>query len=521
MNTNISFNEIQQKSETLIEVIKNQKDQVSANQKGASQKVQQQGHTFKTALSEKITAKTVEIVQKEFLEMTKDFSQNLESKTSSEIQKYYELSGNIITLTKEILAARKGHDKPPSKLQLLAAKVFCSIPFVKIFYKETSAVSDLEKSLAGLKEQVGKLDSTNRILINDCGCSEELSAEIQTLGDPVKRMIDRINQLRTHSTDQSQLKEAVDTLKSYVNRLKDSQKELNLSLHSAASYVALGEVFHNETMPHLASKNILEAKQAEIEGEFQFQVEERRKGGSLYVNQFSKDIPRANTFKRSDPILQIKDPSPFPSKSTRDLSLDEERNRKLSEADSAINQLIIEGDQDWQAPLQLAVTQSSLNQAFASAKVQLAQDGVDVTWKDLENDKDYYLITGLSDELPPAEIEIIRNPETKQIDRVNVSVQGSLNFYKGADSSDENKQIVLKDAVRASLSYTIELNKERLPVISDFKCNLESKILPLPATKESEVYSTPSTSKAVDSNLLIKNRRLSSNFDTRPPNRRQ
>jgi hypothetical protein len=318
----------------------------------------------------------------------------------------------------------------------------------------------------------------------DSPLSDQLLSQL--LSDQVKKI-------------EEQMGEANHELKNYVADIQDTEKNLGLSFERAAKYVHLKADFF-EHMSNVfnpsddANKKVYPALITSIiEGTFNDHLDAYDKLGankSVIIEQFAKDIPRGAKFKRIDLTNNINDTEALPASHS---------SKKISDAAYAIAGLIVpKKDEDWILPLQLAVTQTNLNGAFFQPKALLADLGSQVTWQ--VDQKDYAIVPKFSREgghegkLPPVTLEIVRNPDGA-IEKVNVTVEGGLDLVKrkvgdntalnnSVSLKDEDDKMIVKEAMRVKLKYTLELNENNRPVVKDMKCSAETKMPAIGSSQE-------------------------------------
>ncbi len=187
------------------------------------------------------------------------------------------------------------------------------------------------------------------------------------------------------------------------------------------------------------------------------------------VPQFANDLQRGIAFLRKDSYLQIDDHHPQPS-----YQLNGETRVKAGV--QALQDLFqTEQDERWETALQLVANQTSLNNIFDAAIVKFNLDTGDVSWPDpTSEDKNFKLIAKFSQNLPPVHLEFIRNAETHAIEKVKVEVTGSLDIRREWQEQKGGEKIILANAVTGKLNYTVTLDRQNHPIISDLHSSLES-----------------------------------------------
>jgi hypothetical protein len=192
-----------------------------------------------------------------------------------------------------------------------------------------------------------------------------------------------------------------------------------------------------------------------------------------YIEIFQKDMERDLTFCRKDEGLNIDDqkkPQPLePFKGTE----------KLKRGIELIEGLVKdEPDSSWFFALQLAINQTSLTSFFGRVMSAFNLEAVEkknLRWTDL-NGESYAIKACFSDnKSPPINITIERNKQTQQIEKVNVEVEGCLDIVSYKTSGSDDLHVLVPQAIHGKLNYSITLDDNRRPVISDLNYLLEEK----------------------------------------------
>lgn len=427
--------------------------------------------------------------------------------THENVKNFTALGSSIATYTDKMIEARQTkRDQPLKKivrgvalvLSALASLALIGIPFFILLRqgnkKFESEMNKLKANVQAMRQEIQdlrnkKFELDKKILMTEFGYEPALADQLLKLEDDIPELIDRIHELKAQiegmQKDDEKLpdlvkrfEEAKEELKSYLKDIQGNEKALGISFEKAAKYVHLKKAFHDIEIPFLNGKAYAGIVQNVINGIFNDQLEtffnipqEKR---PAVMEQFAKDMPRKNTFLRSDKNLGIHDQAAHPTPVSK---------AKISDAAIAIAQLIkTEKDQDWIPVLQLAVSQTNLNGAFLRPRVELTELGSKVTWD--EEGKDDRVMPEFPDQLPPVQLEIIRDKDGS-IQQVKVLVEGSLNLVKRDvsrgredpqnDRLMEKEQVIVEGAVKTSLSYTLTLEDNR-PVINDFKCENTTNI---------------------------------------------
>lgn len=196
-----------------------------------------------------------------------------------------------------------------------------------------------------------------------------------------------------------------------------------------------------------------------------------------YVTQFKKDVKRGSVaFLRKDDYLKIEDERPHPF-----YPLGEVGDKVVEEGAEALKALFKPGtgDERWEKALQLAVSQISLLRVFSAPQGRFNNESAtnDVRWKNPEDEISYTLKAEFSHNLPPFELEIIRDPKTNAIKEVKVKVEGTLDIVRKSDEFEPTSEIVAAKAITGKLTYSLTLDDNNHPVISDLHSSLETSVV--------------------------------------------
>lgn len=191
-----------------------------------------------------------------------------------------------------------------------------------------------------------------------------------------------------------------------------------------------------------------------------------------YVDLFKKDMERGVTFVIRDSTSSENDD--FKPQPSNELSQDE----KFATGTKVLQNLLSnESDKKWEKVLQLVATQTSLNNLFDGPMMMFNATAASSAWIG-ENGGYHVLRAAFPDALPPIYLEIIRNETTKEIEALNVRVEGSLDIisYNSSISINADKKIRQEEAIQGSLTYRVTLDENDRPIISDLHSNLETNI---------------------------------------------
>lgn len=184
---------------------------------------------------------------------------------------------------------------------------------------------------------------------------------------------------------------------------------------------------------------------------------------SDYTEQFYKDMNRGEAFIRKDKLLGIEDNTPMPSEEIKG-------KERIKEGKNLIQKMTErEKDKPWELILQSVVTQTSLNNIFDGAIMLFNIEGG--LWS--VNRNDYSLKAVFSEHHPPIILNIIRNPETKEIEQVNVEVKGDLNIIRYMTNTNQNLDTVFPGAIKGELKYSITLDENKKPIFNITHVKLE------------------------------------------------
>lgn len=451
-------------------------------------------------------ANIVQISQNKFTALKKTLEEHSSKQkylTEEEIDNFSRISNAIAYHTEKLITAREKKGTPSKVMRVIAPILFILslglIDLQKEHEKFDQEISTLRKGTDDIRQGIKDAQIKKRLfdytlLTRDIGVSSEIANQILDLknDDTMIQLIEKIHRLKAQTSELKEkfqnlsnpLAESINELKFYIDSIQKNIKDFGLNIDQAASYAHLTQSINKTTIPFINSDDYKNQIQHSISSIFSNQLTDYYsilpKKKPALMGQFEKDIPRGNTFKRKDTFRKIDDPTPIPPLGAK---------KKLSDASKAIMDLIVDPEEEgpWINILQLAVSQTSLNATFMKPKIDLAQLAVNVTWT--EETKEYVLTAEFSEgKPPPTLIEMIRN-DNGIIEKVNVSIEGSLDLVKKeTTSSDEienetlsekaSQSFCIKGAIQSKLNYTITLDKSKNPIISDVKCFSETNIAP-------------------------------------------
>ncbi len=209
-------------------------------------------------------------------------------------------------------------------------------------------------------------------------------------------------------------------------------------------------------------------RQEQLQQQLQKDLKESELG--KIAPQFKKDMNRGVSFQRKDETLKIKDSLVQPS-----LKLAGER--RIKQGQALLKRLLkSEQDKKWEQVLQLVASQTSLNTLFDQIILFFNLDAgmnSDLHWEDQGNS--YALKTAFSEQLPPIEIEVIRNAQ-KNIEKIKVRVKGALDIGYYNTRNGEIIEAVAPKAIKGELEYEVTLVEDHSPVVSGLKTRLEANL---------------------------------------------
>lgn len=193
------------------------------------------------------------------------------------------------------------------------------------------------------------------------------------------------------------------------------------------------------------------------------------------IGQFKADVKRGQAMLREDPYFGILDLNAVPSPlSIKQNELDPESLVLIGS--NAIEELCHpknEHNQLFIPLIQMAASQTSLNAIFMM-KGMLLEPGSKYTF---ENGTDRFNWTPeLSDGSRLIKIQVIRNPDTHDIEKIRVKVQGGIDIIEQqmTNATDDHvNPIVAKDVITGELIYDIGVDEKGNPLLTNFSLNYE------------------------------------------------
>lgn len=196
-------------------------------------------------------------------------------------------------------------------------------------------------------------------------------------------------------------------------------------------------------------------------------------GGNLF--SFVGDFERSEAFERKDEKLNIDDKVPQPpyhkNRESKGLTkeqlliqqteMDEERAARPVIGAALLDELLKyeEGSLIWKPILQTAVGQFNHYRVHGDFIGKFNIDSIE------QNNIFDLKVQFTGGEHPPIKLEIIRDPQSNKISRINIEVEGSFDVVSSIIKIDE--------AVFGSLKYSIALDSNKKPVISDVISKIE------------------------------------------------
>lgn len=197
-------------------------------------------------------------------------------------------------------------------------------------------------------------------------------------------------------------------------------------------------------------------------------IEESRSMDQQCTPIFDKDMRRGVTFIRMDLQNKIADESPIPFKNLSS-------QLKVQMGTAALAELTEKPeDKRWESILQVAATQTSLTALFNSLKGIFISNITSDVWQEGDNFKS--LVLEFGENLPPINLEIIRNPYTSEIEKVKVEIVGIGDIVKKTQETfEEDKgEIIVPQAIISKMTYFITLSEFKQPMIKDLSVSITS-----------------------------------------------
>ncbi len=188
---------------------------------------------------------------------------------------------------------------------------------------------------------------------------------------------------------------------------------------------------------------------------------------SPYAPQFKKDMERNIQFKRKDLAQNINDQSPFPNiQPDENDDVSQILAARVNKGVEGIKALIIhENDKKWEKIIQSACTQSSLNIIFDAPLLLFPVASAPHVWQ--EGERNFKAVLRFPDQLPPIQLEVIRDPESQAIQKVNFVVEGETNIVRESldNVASDMETSIEAPGIKGSLHYSITLDENDAPVI--------------------------------------------------------
>jgi hypothetical protein len=124
--------------------------------------------------------------------------------------------------------------------------------------------------------------------------------------------------------------------------------------------------------------------------------------------------------------------------------------------------------------LQIAVTHATLFTAFKAALSTFNIDAASVQWE--KNGKYYSIKSILSNLSPPVILEMLRHPQTGTIEKVKVTVRGSIDIVSYDTEKLDAQNMLVPNAITEELKYSITFGANNRPVISDLHSQMSANI---------------------------------------------
>lgn len=227
-------------------------------------------------------------------------------------------------------------------------------------------------------------------------------------------------------------------------------------------------------------------------------IEEYKSRGR--VTSFEMDAKRPLSFIRNDSELNVKDESPQPPPLDLTGTDGDSYKEEAKKTERFINAALLidalvkneteEDQKTWNGALQSVVNQTVLNSLFFEVKAlynPTAEKYGIMEWHDVEG-KNHKVLPKFPGDLPPVNLEIIRDPDTKKIKEVQITVNGFLDMVE--EIREENKKIgeevIVPKAIEGKLKFTIALDNGKA-VVRDVHSSLTTSLKPSSLPPEFEV----------------------------------
>ncbi len=230
----------------------------------------------------------------------------------------------------------------------------------------------------------------------------------------------------------------------------------------------------NKEIPGIIEQSLAVAPKNDVEQLLTKKIKEDIAGsevhlkGMPYTIQFKKDMERDFQFKRKDDTQNINDQTPYPNiQPGENDNVDTVLAKRVNAGIAGIKALIItEEDKRWEKIIQSACTQSTMNTIFDAPLLLFPVAAAQQLWE--EEGRSFKAALKLPDQFPPIELEIIRNPDTQAIQKVNVVVKGSASIVRESldnEGRDVETSVETANALKGEFRYSITLDENNEPLI--------------------------------------------------------
>lgn len=230
----------------------------------------------------------------------------------------------------------------------------------------------------------------------------------------------------------------------------------------------------NQEIPGIIEQSLAVAPKNDVEKLLTKKIKDDITGSEVhlkdmsYTMQFKKDMERDFQFKRKDDTQNINDQTPYPNiQPGENDNVDTVLAQRVHAGVAGIKALIItEEDKRWEKIIQSACTQSTMNTIFDAPLFLFPVAAAQQLWE--EEGRNFKAALKLPDQFPPIELEIIRNPDTQAIQKVNVVVKGSASIVRESldnEGRDVETSVETANALKGEFRYSITLDENNEPVI--------------------------------------------------------
>lgn len=195
-----------------------------------------------------------------------------------------------------------------------------------------------------------------------------------------------------------------------------------------------------------------------------------------YEDNFKKDAHRGTNYKRKDKINNIEDKNPIIR------SIQDDQETAIEKQAVPLRELTQGSAQDkrWEIPLQIVVNQRILTDTLGSLMASIDSNLAKTKWTGA-NGREYTLAAIEPREgLPLINIEVHRDPTSKEITHIEVTVKAALdiahkqtNTPNGYVNLEDIVQIVKPEALTDEISFTMRLDKDGSPIIEKLKTDIQ------------------------------------------------